>query len=295
VSDSPTPIHIVGTGAMACLWGSYFLSSQPLIFINRHQQNASFEYSVAPSNQQIQAITRSTENSGEITQLIIACKAFDALSAVEMLKPHLHPEADLVLLQNGMGSQQDIAEVFKSYAVYACSSTEGAYKADSQTLIHAGKGENHIGPLTQVAKSKGPMPWLPSTVFQWHQNIEPILWRKLLINCAINPLTALYQCQNGELLNNPSYYSHLQSTCMELDLLADYLRLKLDTALNLATQVCKVTSNNRSSMLQDYERSRRTELDFILGYAIKQCQKYNISCFELEALYSKLVQQGLKT
>lgn len=294
MSYSLNPIHIVGTGAMACLWGSYFPSSQPLIFINRHQQNGSFEYTVLPSNQQIQAHTYSTENLTEITQLIVACKAFDALSAVKMLTPHLHPEADLVLLQNGMGSQQAIAEEFKSYAVYGCSSTEGAYKADNRTLVHAGKGENHIGPLTQTAKNKGPMPWLPSTVFQWHQNIDPILWRKLLINCAINPLTALYQCQNGELLNNPSYYSHLQRTCTELDSLANHLKLDLDPALNLATQVCKITANNRSSMLQDYEKSRRTELDFILGYAIKQCQQYNIPCFELEALYSKLVQQGLK-
>jgi 2-dehydropantoate 2-reductase len=37
---------------------------------------------------------------------------------------------------------------------------------------------------------------------QWSTDILTRLWRKLALNCAINPLTVLHDCQNGGLLGH---------------------------------------------------------------------------------------------
>ena len=104
----------------------------------------------------------------------------------------------------------------------------------------------------------------------WDINIDTTLWRKLAINCVINPLTALYGCRNGELATS-AYRPVLQSLCEEVTFACraaghgDAVESLLDTAL----QVIGSTADNRSSMLQDVLKGQRTEIDFINGFLVR--------------------------
>lgn len=286
-------IHIIGTGAMGCLWASYFPSSDNnLHFIQRQPTSLRLNIVMQPNNQIIQGQCHSYENlsKNSIQYLVIATKAFDALAAFKQVEPFLKEDVHVLLLQNGMGSQQAIQkECNNKITLFACSSTEGAYKPDAYTLVHAGFGENHIGPLNNLASQTDIKQWLPETVFYWHDKIEPILWKKLLINCAINPLTVVYQCNNGQLIDNPIYHQHMKAICCELDSLTAELQLSLPDALPLAEAICKVTYDNYSSMYQDFKHGRKSEVEFITGFLVRTCQQHGIKCSENESLYKDLI------
>jgi len=288
-------IHIIGTGAMGCLWASYFPSSYNLHFIQRQTSCSQLVINKQPTGQVIKAKCHSYESleKNSVQNLIIATKAFDALTAFKQVMPFLKEGAQVLLLQNGMGSQQAIQKACNTkIALYACSSTEGAYKSDAFTVVHAGVGENHVGPFNTLATQSALKNWLPSASFQWHDNIEPVLWKKLLINCAINPLTVMYDCNNGQLIDNPVYHQHMKNICHELDTLTHVLNFALPDALPLAENICQVTYSNYSSMYQDFKHTRQSELEYITGFFINTCQQYNISSPESDVLYAALLEKA---
>ena len=285
-------IYILGSGAMGYLWASYFSTDTKLHFITRNENTANFSFEKKPENIQIQAdkVTASSLSSDAqfIHKLIICTKAFDAQAALATLQSHLSSDCEIILIQNGMGSQQSIAKLYPDLAIYACSSTEGVYKESQNILMHAGQGENHIGPLSGSASHKKLRDWLPDTIYNWHEDITPILWRKLIINSAINPLTVIYQCRNGELISNPIALQHMTSLCSELDNLCITLKLDLTPTFELAQSICRSTANNFSSMYQDANNKRQTEIEFITGYVIQQCHQLGIKCPAHEAIYTQI-------
>lgn len=285
-------IYILGSGSMGCLWASYFEECTNIHFITRSLGVSEYTFNKQPQNQNVRSqkigIDSLMKTPDKIKFLIVCTKAFDALNAITNIQQKLAKNCQIILIQNGMGSQQSIADAFPKLAVYACSSTEGAYKKSENTLIHAGAGENHIGPMTQHATIDKLCSWLPHSCYQWHDVIEPILWKKLVINAAINPLTVVYQCQNGELLTHKKAHEHMKNLCLELDELCIKLNFNLTPTLSLAETICHLTAKNYSSMFQDNKHHRQTEIEYITGFVINECNKLSIPCPINQSLYSKI-------
>ncbi len=80
-------------------------------------------------------------------RLIVCTKAQDSLSALNSVKPHLADNCRILLLQNGMGSQQIIRDALPTQTIWAGSSNDGAYLSAPFEVCHAGQGQNWIGPL----------------------------------------------------------------------------------------------------------------------------------------------------
>lgn len=281
-------IHILGTGAMGCLWGSYFPNTTKVTFISRSQPSQPFIYTVSPYGKTVHAHLEGANDTSTIDVLIVATKSFDALDAVKSVRNRLSEQCQILVLQNGMGSQQSIASEFPKLAIYACSSTEGAYKKTFLEVVHAGRGNNIIGALTPTAKPARLSNWLPDDQFEWSDQIDTILWKKLLVNCAINPLTVIHQCQNGQLLESTDALEQMARLCNEMDALTEQLNLNLSNSLDLAVSVCKQTALNYSSMFQDAKHQRKTEIDYITGYMIQQCEQHNIPCPEHQKVYQRI-------
>jgi len=279
-------IYILGSGAMGCLWASYFDNQHAIHFIQRQSSAPDFSFRLLPRNKRFKASCDVAENiASPISRVIIATKAYDAVTALNSVQPCLAKDAQVLLLQNGLGSQQAILKQYPDLALYACSSTEGAYKQDAHTVVHAGHGENIIGPLNTKAQQNRLTEWLPTNTYSWHDNINQVLWRKFMINCAINPLTVIYQCQNGELISNPDYFNHMMSICQEIDQLTQAKGYQEVAAIELAQQVCKKTANNYSSMLQDTKKGHQTEIDFMTGFFIEEARKHQIAVPFSQAAY----------
>ncbi len=103
-------------------------------------------------------------------------------------------------------------------------------------------------------------------------DIATYLWRKLFVNVALNPLTALTGLRNGQLVRVPLLLAAIRDLTREAERVA--LAREVDTkpglAMRAALDACKHTAENRSSMLQDAQANRRTEIDDICGAVARE-------------------------
>jgi 2-dehydropantoate 2-reductase len=92
-----------------------------------------------------------------------------------------------------------------------------------------------------------------------------------VINAAINPLTAILDVPNGELLSSPSARELSAALAREVAAVAKAkgIALTFPDAAVAAEDVARHTAANFSSMLQDARRGALTEIDAICGAIVQ--------------------------
>lgn len=273
--------HVLGAGSLGSLWATRLArAGLPVRLILRNPARLAAYHQAGGLTlveaQQSSLYPLSAENLDAhtpIRRLLVACKAYDAEEAVARLAPRLSPGAELILLQNGLGSQEAVAARVPRTRCILASSTEGAYRSDDFSVTFAGQGSTWLGDPLQAS----PPLWLEQLTaagipHQWTDDISVKLWRKLALNCAINPLTVLHNCRNGDLSQQADEVSAL---CTELSALLHSCG-QPSAASDLQSEVRRVieaTAANYSSMYQDVAAGRRTEISYLLDYACNAAQR----------------------
>lgn len=295
--------HILGAGAIGCLWAAHLAKAghQVTLILRTHKtleqfrQHSSVTLEHASVTERFPVDAQLADANEPIHNLLITTKAYDTEGAVNTVSARLSTESQTVILQNGMGAQQSAAEQLTPKNVWAASTTDGAWLKSPFHVVFAGQGITRVGPLSLEHQSDRPVrpnamtPCDPMQVIA-DADIEISLWRKLVINCAINPLTALYDCRNGELVSDSDKYQHMTALCEEMEILCNAKNLTLfDTPIiEQAAAVATATGANYSSMLQDVRQQRRTELDFITGFLLRIAAEEGIDLPHNRSLYAKL-------
>lgn len=215
--------------------------------------------------------------------VLVACKANDCQPALDAIAAHITRDSVVLLLQNGLCIQQEVAARFPHSQVFCATSTEGVTRLAPFSIRHAGRGETLIGPVPggtgQAARPDLLRPVLPFNALNIRlcEDMEGPLWRKFAINCAINPLTVIYHCRNGELEQQQAGAQQLQQCCEEIYCVQSTLAAQQGKAplwesaqqlLQQVLQVTRATANNYSSMLQDVRAGRRSELPYLNEYLL---------------------------
>ena len=289
--------HILGAGSLGSLWAARLARAGlpvRLILRNRqrleaYRQAGGLTLVEAGQPMQYAIPAELPQADTPIHRLLLACKAYDAEEAVAELAPRLAPGAELILLQNGLGSQDAVARRLPRARCLFASSTEGAFREDDFRVVFAGRGHTWLG----LPGEQRPPEWLDdlqtaAIPHEWSTDIVARLWRKLALNCAINPLTVLHDCRNGGLTEHPAEVATL---CAELDELLQRCGQPA-AAENLHEEVQRVisaTAANYSSMHQDVAQGRRTEISYLLGYACAAAQRHQLHVPHLQHLQQRLL------
>jgi len=290
--------HILGAGSLGSLWACRLArAGRPVRLILRSPQRLQSYAATGgltlveqgrPTTFDIPAETLDADTP--IRRLLVACKAYDAEKAVASIAGRLSPDAEVILLQNGLGSQDEVAARVPQARCIFASSTEGAFREDDWRVNFAGHGFNWLGdPANPLAPT-----WLDDLTqagiaHEWTPDILTRLWRKLALNCAINPLTVLYDCRNGGLAE---HRCEVATLCAELaELLQRCGQPQAAEALESEVQrVIQATAANYSSMYQDVRNGRRTEIHYLLGHACRSATRHGQALPHLERLYRRLVE-----
>ncbi len=122
---------------------------------------------------------------------------------------------------------------------------------------------------------------------EWSADILTRLWRKLALNCAINPLTVLHDCRNGGL---QEHHCEVATLCAELTELLERCGqpAAADNLQQEVERVISATAANFSSMYQDVASKRRTEISYLLGHACKVAQRHQLNLPHLKQLQQRL-------
>ncbi|MBB3242363.1 2-dehydropantoate 2-reductase [Pseudomonas sp. Tn43] len=291
-----TPWHILGAGSLGTLWATRLArAGVPVRLIVRDStrlqayRTAGGLTLVEHGEAQLYPVPGETPDSDEpISRLLVACKAYDAVTAVARLAHRLTPNAELILLQNGLGSQDAVAKQVPQARCIFASSTEGAFREGDWRVVFAGHGYTWLGdashPVAPIWLEELSAAGIPH---EWSTDILTRLWRKLALNCAINPLSVLHECRNGGL---QQHHGEVAALCVELTELLKRCGQPA-AAQNLREEVERViqaTAANFSSMYQDVANQRRTEISYLLGHACKVASQHQLDLPHLSQLQERL-------
>jgi 2-dehydropantoate 2-reductase len=276
-------ITIVGTGAMATLFAAHLGQLTSITMLGTWEEaveaiNRDGVQLDGGPHVRVAATVDPAQCAGSSFALVLV-KAWQTARAAHQLKTFLPPNGIVLTLQNGLGNFETLAGVLGASRTALGITTLGA------TLLQPGHAkEGGRGPIT-VAEHTGLNPLielLRTAKFDVAQspaaNLQSLLWGKLAVNCAINPLTALLRVTNGELLERPEVLNTLNASAREVAAVAHAKGIKLpftDTALQ-AQSVARATANNQSSMFQDILRGRPTEVDAINGAVVRAGIEANV-------------------
>ncbi|CAA0109631.1 2-dehydropantoate 2-reductase [Halioglobus japonicus] len=287
--------HVLGAGAIGCLFaqGLHRSGSTTTLVMRRGVTVRSLpvvvEHDGQRCEQHLPVIT--PDDTAEISHLLITTKAYDVHSAVSGIAKLLSDNCVVLLLVNGLGLAEKLRADYPHLDVFCGTTTEGAYQLSAQHIQHAGRGETRVGRAGQDT----PPAWFEgfaraTDACVWDSDIDSALWSKLAVNCIINPLTAVSGCRNGELARSSELSAQVEALCSEVADISraagfDNIAEKLRPAVSA---VIAGTADNRSSMLQDIERGRQTEIDYITGYLLKIAEQHGIQAPKNRSLLERI-------
>lgn len=297
----PVNWHVLGAGALGSLWAVNLSRSGHHVHLLLKDEDTLEQFRktgsvTLVSGQDEENFTMEARMAGgsgsEIDYLLITTKAHQTMEALDTVIPVLTENCQIFLLQNGMGVMERIAEELPGRKIFCGVTTDGAYCPGLFSVVHAGVGQTYIGSYSNVHDPVPLIDKLPSRYLNIGScdDIVDRQWQKLAINCAVNGLTVIFQCRNGELLNIPEATGRLKKLCDEISRLGEVLGYTewKDNLYNSTVAVIRMTASNFSSMYQDIYNRRKTEIDFINGYLIEKAGLHGISCNENERLYREI-------
>lgn len=194
----------------------------------------------------------------------------------------------LITFQNGIGHVEALQAALNTKSIYVGITTEGARRNDARSVIRSQPGMTKIGlPRSNRLSNYGENDLLAENLTKilclagfdtlLSKEIDRDIYRKLLINSVINPLTAIWKIPNGELLATPERRQLLYQLCEETKAIYDANDIPYDgDPYNQVVSVCRSTSHNISSMLKDVMRNAPTEIESINGRLIEMGQAAGI-------------------
>lgn len=149
-------------------------------------------------------------------------------------------------------------------------------RCESTTPCRLSRTREALARLTETLRASG----FPVEVLGSEQELDRALWRKLAVNAAINPLTALHGVLNGEVLARADLADLARQLCEEVAVVAaaSGRRLTAQEAWAAVTEAAERTAGNRSSMLQDMKGGRPLELQAINGAVVEEAEVTALPC-----------------
>ncbi len=303
---------ILGAGAVGHLLACRFAAKKiPAVLIHRKeniQKNTSVTYRFEHTDKQLSLQHQSSGDVQSIKYLILAVKSHQVESAILSIKETLEPTSQVFLLQNGMGTLEMVSHLLKgiisSDQIYPGTNTHGSYlqknSLNELVITHAGIGELIFGANYLSDKKTNPPDCLLTLKqldlnTRWTSTIERRLWMKLAVNAVINPITAVNFCKNGDILKSEKLLQQLKLLCLETAQLFKSLNLSIDESriLEEVLNVIQKTANNQSSMLQDIQSGKMTEIEAITGYLLEKAKSSKISLDAHKEIYQQIKSQNL--
>ncbi len=268
-------VSVVGPGAMGCLYASQLaragvdttlVDRQPDRATRLNATGITVESGAGTETVKVKIV--STVPSGQ--DLIIVCvKSHDTGNL------SLNGRGSVLTLQNGLGNIETLCSAIGSANLLVGVTTEASTQIEEGHVRHAARGVTRLGSWTSCSTDMA-MRALEKAGFAVELTESPgqAVWEKVAINAGINPITALLDIPNGQILNIPEARQLMRDLVVEAVKVACMEGYRFDKSLvEVAEATCEETKDNISSMLQDVRAHRKTEIDAISGEILRRAQQ----------------------
>ncbi len=244
---------------------------------------------------QPQVLKSADDYQGVADYVIVASKVLPGADQIPALKKLVTPgHTAIVLIQNGVGIEDAVADAFPGNEVISAIAYIGASRPAPGKMLHVGNGYLTIGNFKQpaTAKCRAFAALYEGTPVRCDvtDDIERMRWFKLLWNLAYNPTSVLAGCVTTDIITNTPELSELVTALMkEVVAVANARHINLswaDAEANLANT--KKFPPFQTSMLQDYLARRPLEVEAILGNPLRIARECNVAVPHLQTMYALL-------
>ncbi len=280
---------IVGPGAMGCLFAARLKKAGHDVTLLDHnekradlinRQGIRVEGILGEYTVQVPLVTGEPNDVPDAVAICV--KANETKQALKNIMPGIGPKACVFTLQNGLGNVEILQEIVGKDRTIGGITAEGATLLGKGHVRHAGQGDTKFGSDVQI----GDVLQKIVSAFndagfktQAADNMNSLVWGKLIINVGINALTAITRLKNGRLPDVEGTMKIMETAVREAVAVAvaKGVVLPYPDPLARVIEVCRATADNVASMLQDVLKQRITEVEFINGAIVREGKALGIS------------------
>lgn len=282
---------IYGAGAMGSLLGGLFSRHSPTYLVARgphvkavEEKGLDMEGETVGNFRPRAAVdldelaSQLSRDGASITHCIVFTKSYDTkqvLGEISGRDDIIGENVILVSLQNGLDNEGIFSTFMPRNPIIGGYTCHGVIHDGPGHIIHTGNGATVVGPYGNISREEVDSftgylerAGIAATV---KDDIRRWIFKKVMINAAINSLTAILSVPNGDLLEHEETKLLMKQVVREGCAVAEKMGMDICpiTVLDMADDVARKTCGNRSSMLQDIERGGRTEIDCINGAIVR--------------------------
>jgi 2-dehydropantoate 2-reductase len=300
---------IVGPGALGVVFGSAFvrasysvsLLGRPSDNLEAMKRNGVELQALGGEVQLVEvAVTDDPAIVADADIIIVLVKTFDSVPAMRPIRSYVRPGTPVLTLQNGIGNARIIRDELGSGPVVLSGVTsQAAVRLKPNRVVHTGVGPTIIGFESELDAGVAielarefSLAGLPAASTP---DIERAVWRKVAVNAAINGLTALGGFSNGAIVAVPDLLDVAESIGEEVAAVALGMGIDIGPVRRAIRETAHATSGNRSSMLQDIESGRLTEVDAIHGAILTEAGKVGVATPMIQVITALLRAKARKT
>lgn len=289
-------VVVIGAGAVGMLTASFLseVGIQVTVVVRRQEQ--AHEINLRGLTRVNLNGTKTKTKVGAVTSLcafphvdlVIITVKYGQLHTVYEELAALPKNIPLLFMQNGLAHYEEALQLHQETIAFS-SVTFGAQVKNNTTVLHRGLG------MCQMAIARG-----NTTVFlkleqmvhrdfpiMITKNAEQMLFEKAVFNSLINPLTAILQVKNGELVTNKRAFLLVQTIYQEL--IEAFPDLEAKIGFSDVVALCEKTANNTSSMLADRLNGRKSEIETIVGAILQKARQNGHTLPTLHTLYLQVL------
>jgi 2-dehydropantoate 2-reductase len=275
-------IIVLGAGAIGSLYAAKLAATNDITVIAREAHVAAIKASglriegIESNVIKLDAVT-SVKAVGPETLILVTTKVTDSHSALAPLASLVREDTTILCLQNGLGSERIAREALGNRGIVLRGITQfGAIYEKPGVIRFMARGHTIIeqGPRSGRIAAEFSDAGLHCRI---SDNIESDVWQKLLVNCVVNPITAIIGCEVGGIAKPE--LDPLSELVIEECLAVGRARgLSFDNDFLHEIKEFFRPSHNIASMLQDLRRGRRTEIDYLNGAVAAAGRERGIDC-----------------
>jgi 2-dehydropantoate 2-reductase len=305
-------VAVVGAGAVGSYYGAMLArAGHAVTLIGRaaHAQAITrdgLRLEWADRSEQIRVAASTDLAAARGADLLLFCvKSTDTETVARDLAPNLRPDAVVLSMQNGVDNPQRIAAQLPQTVIPVAVYVATAMPSPG-VVRHHGRGDLVIGTMArQISRDAQALLERLVDFFATAQvpvrispNVMAELWRKLLVNCAYNAISALAQAPYSQLAAQPET-RRLQRAIVDEVLAvaaADGVPLALDESLQAVDRIAQAMPQQLSSTAQDLARHKPSEIDHLNGFVVQRGAELGIATPANQALHAlvKLVETGYR-
>ncbi len=280
-------IFILGAGGIGSAFGALLSRRNEVTLIGRNDHvdvvktNGLTLSGDAKGSFFVEAETAITEVPSD-SLILLTTKAHDAARAVAGIRSMLRNDTVILVLPNGLGIKdivekavEDTAEVIRGLVTSAAEFFEPGKISfwQGETVLESTQTSKRIARVLSESGLK--------TVIS--DDMQEEIWKKLLVNCVLNPLTTILQVRNNEILLD-SLKEIRHEIIRECVAVGESEGTHFEQNLEKCVERKIARYTNYSSMYQDIMKQGKTEIDFLNGKIVELGRKHNVPTPVNEAL-----------